>query len=121
MDLTLTSSIKNYNHQPLLGSGKPIFYLQFAVSGAVSFGGNLKSGGGLTGDKIVSGNQYTLYGQVVIDSQKLSLGPCATTATKGKYGGVIAGFGTLVKNREVPGAASGVIEVYSGEQTTQQC
>jgi hypothetical protein len=121
LDLTLTSSVKNYNHQPKLGKGKALFYLQFAISGAVSFGSNLKSGGGLTGATIVSGNPYTLYGQAKVLGQSITLGPCYVTATKGKYGGVIGGLGTLVENREVPAAASGVIEIYSGEQTTYAC
>ena len=121
VNLTLTSSVKNYNHQPKLGSGKPIFYIQFAISGAVSFGGNLKAGGGLTSAKIVSGNAYSLYGQATVLGQQIDLGPCYVTATKGKYGGVIGGLGSLVKNREVPTAASGVIEIYSGEATSYPC
>jgi hypothetical protein len=121
VDLTLTSSIKNYYHQPVLGPGKPMFYLQFAISGATSFGTKLKTGGGLTGSKIVSGKPYTFYGEAVIDSQQIKLGPCYATATAGKYGGVIGGLGTLVESRSVPAATTGVFEVYSGEQTSTQC
>lgn len=121
VDLTLTSSVKNYNHQPRLGNGKALFYIQFAISGPVSFGSKVKSGGGLTGAKIVSGNPYTIYGQAIAFGQKISLGPCYVTATKGKYGGVIGGLGSLVKNQNVPFAASGVIEIYSGEATSYNC
>jgi hypothetical protein len=121
VDLTLTSSIKNYNGQPKLGTGKAVFYLQFDVAGATSFGSSAKSGGGLTGSKIVSGQAYTAYGQATIGSQKIALGPCYTTATQGKYGGVIGGLGTLIEGREVPTSATGVIEIYSGQQTSIQC
>ncbi len=121
VDLTLTSSVKNYNGQPKLGTGKAIFYLQFDVAGATSFGSSLKAGGGLTGSKIVSGQAYTAYGQATIDSEKVTLGPCYATATSGKYGGVIGGLGTLIENRSVPNSATGVIEIYSGQQTSTQC
>ena len=121
VDLTLTTSVKNYNHQSKLGKGTPIFYIQFAISGAVSFGSKIKSGGGLTGGGIVNGQPYTLYGQAKAFGQKISLGSCYTTATKGPYGGVIGEIGSLVKNRSVPFAASGVIEIYSGKQTAKRC
>jgi hypothetical protein len=121
VDLTLTSSLKNYNHQPKLGKGKAIFYLQFDIPKATAFGSNVKAGGGLTGSTIVPGQSYTAYGQAVIDSQKISLGPCYSVATKGKYGGVIGGLGTLIENREVPTSATGVIEIYSGQQTSIEC
>lgn len=121
VNLTLTTSTKNYNNQPNLGNGKALFYIQFAISGGVKFGSKLKSGGGLTGAKIVSGNPYTLYGQAKAFGQTIGFGPCYTTATKGKYGGVIGELGSLVKNQDVPFAASGVIEIYSGEQTSYGC
>lgn len=121
VNLTLISSVKNYNGQPILGTGKAIFYLQFDVADATSFGSSVKPGGGLTGSKIISGQAYTAYGQATIDSQKVTLGPCYATATQGKYGGVIGGLGTLIENRDVPNSASGVIEIYSGQQTSFQC
>lgn len=119
--LTLTSSVKNYNNEPQLGSGKALFYIQFAISGPVKFGSNIKSGGGLTAKKIIAGNPYSIYGQAVIFGQKFGLGPCVTTATQGKYGGVLGELGSLIKNQTIPFAASGVLEVYSGEDTTAQC
>jgi len=121
VDLTLISSVKSYDGQPKLGTGKAIFYLQFEIPEATSFGSSVKAGGGLTGSKIVSGQAYTAYGQATIGSQKISLGPCFATATGGKYGGVIGGLGTLIENREVPTSATGVIEIYSGQQTSFAC
>lgn len=121
VNLRLTSSVKNYNHQPNLGSGTPIFYIQFAISNGVKFGNKLKRGGGLTGAKIASGGAYTLYGQATVFGQNVNFGPCSTTATKGKYGGVIGEIGSLIKNEDVPFAASGVIEIYSGQQTSYGC
>ncbi len=119
--LKLISSTTNYDQMPELGQGTAMFYLQVALSGGTSFGGNVRAGGGLTSATIVAGNPYTAYGQAKVDGFKLNFGPCYTIATKGKYGGVIGGIGTLLKGVRVPAAANGVIEIYSGQQTSKQC
>jgi len=121
VNLSLISSTTNYDQLPELGQGTAIFYLQVALSGGTSFGGNVRAGGGLTSATIVAGNPYTAYGQAKIDGFKLNFGPCYTIATKGKYGGVIGGIGTLLKGVRVPAAAKGVIEIYSGQQTSKTC
>jgi len=119
--LTLSTSTQNYDNFPTLGSGTPIFYLAFTTSGEVTFGGKIKSGGGLTGKQIIAGDPYTAYGEATIYGYKAKFGPCYTTATKGKYGGVVGGIGGLLKNEQIPFKVSGVIEIYSGEQTSMQC
>ncbi|MBV8530554.1 MAG: hypothetical protein JO104_04500 [Candidatus Eremiobacteraeota bacterium] len=119
--LKLISSTKDYNHLPQLGSGTAIFYLQLALSGGTSFGTNVRAGGGLTSKKIAPGKPYTAYGQATISGFKFGFGPCYAVATKGKYGGVVGGIGTLLKGVTIPSAASGVIEVYSGKQTSTKC
>jgi hypothetical protein len=121
VQLTLVSSTKNYNNEPKLGNGTAIFYLQLALSGGTSFGSNVRVGGGLTSQKIVPGDPYTAYGQAVISGFKFDFGPCYAVATKGKYGGVIGGIGTLLKGESIPVAASGVIEIYSGKQAGSTC
>jgi hypothetical protein len=121
VNLTLTSSTTNYDGMPQLGSGTPIFYLQLAISGSTNFGKKVKAGGGLTSKNITPSQIYTVFGQAVVYGFKFNFSPCYATATKGKYGGVIGGIGTLLKGQMVPGAASGVIEVYSGQQASQQC
>lgn len=119
--LKLISSVENYNHQPQLGKGTPIFFLQLALSGGTTFGSNSSAGGGLTAKTIVPGKPYTAYGQAVISGFTFPLGPCYAIATKGKYGGVIGGIGTLLKNVSLPVAASGVIEIYAGKQGGGKC
>jgi hypothetical protein len=119
--LTLTSSTTNYDNMPQLGSGTPIFYLQLAISGGTTFGSHVKKGGGLTSKQITPGQIYTVFGQAVVYGFKYNFPPCYAVATKGKYGGVIGGIGTLLEGQQVPFAASGVIEVYSGQQASQQC
>jgi hypothetical protein len=119
--LTVSTSTENYDNFPTLGSGTPIFYLAFTTSGKVTFGRNIKSGGGLTSKQITVGDPYTAYGEASIYGYKVKFGPCYTTATKGKYGGVIGGIGGLLKNEEIPFKVSGVIEIYSGEATGTQC
>jgi hypothetical protein len=119
--LQLISSTKNYDGLPELGDGTAIFYLQLAISGGTTFAPKVKAGGGLTAQKIVPGKPYTAYGEATIFSVTFPFGPCYSVATKGKYGGVIGGIGTLLKGQPIPAAASGVIEVYSGKQTGTKC
>ncbi len=106
---------------PQLGQGTAIFYLQLALSGGTSFAPKVAAGGGLTAKKIVPGKPYTAYGQATISGFTIDFGPCDTIATKGKYGGVIGGIGTLLKGQSIPVAASGVIEIYAGKQTSTKC
>jgi hypothetical protein len=119
--LKLISSTTNYDHLPELGQGAAIFYLQLAVSAATSFGTKVPAGGGLTSKKIEPGKPYSAYGQATLYGFKVDFGPCYAIATKGRFGGVLGGIGTLLKGAYVPGAASGVIEIYAGKQTTKEC
>jgi hypothetical protein len=121
IQLTLSSGTENFDNFPTLGSGTPIFYLAFSTSSGTTFGKDLKSGGGLTGKQVVAGQPYTAYGEASVFGYKAKFGPCYTTATKGKYGGVIGGVGALLKNEDIPFKVSGVIEIYSGEQTGMEC
>lgn len=118
---TLISSTKNYNHQPRLGKGTAIFYLQVALAGGTSFGTNTTAGGGLTAKAILPGKAYSAYGQATISGFPIDFGPCYAVATKGKYGGVIGGIGTLLKGVSIPVPAKGVIEIYAGKQTGTKC
>lgn len=119
--LKLISSTANYNHLPELGNGTAIFYLQIALSEAVSFGTKVGAGGGVTSKKIDPHQPYTVYGEVTISGFTFKFKPCYAVATKGKYGGVIGGIGTLLKGQDVPAAATGVIEIYDGKQTGKEC
>jgi hypothetical protein len=119
--VTLVSSTSDYAKLPQLGSGTAIFYLQLALSGGTHFSSNVKAGGGLTAKKIVAGKIYTAFGRAEIGTLYVDFTPCYAKATKGKYGGVIGGLGTLLKGQLIPAAASGFIEIYSGQQTSGQC
>jgi hypothetical protein len=121
VNVELTSSTTDYNHMPNLGTGTPIFYMQLAIQGATSFGSNVDAGGGLTGKTIRPRKPYTVYGQAVIFHIKFNFGPCYAKASKGKYGGVIGGVGTLLEGAKIPGAATAVVEVYAGKQTATKC
>ncbi|MBV9233165.1 MAG: hypothetical protein JO030_03920 [Candidatus Eremiobacteraeota bacterium] len=121
VNLTLISSTKNYNHQPHLGKGTAIFYLQIEISGGTSFGSKVRAGGGLTSKKVIPGKPYTAYGQATIFSFTINFGPCYAVAKKGPYGGVIGGVGSLLKGQSVPAQANGVIEIYAGKQTGTTC
>jgi hypothetical protein len=120
--LTLISSTTNYTGKlPNLHSGKPLFYLQFATSAATTLGTTEPAGGGLTGAKIVVGKTYTVYGQATIHGIPFNFTPCYAIATKGPYGGVIGGVGTLLEGQNVPAPATGVIEIYLGQSGSGSC
>jgi hypothetical protein len=121
VQLTIVSSTTNYNDQPQLGEGTAIFYLQLALSGGTTFAQNAPAGGGLVSKHIEPGDPYTAYGEVDISGFKVKFGPCYAVATKSKYGGQLGGLGTLLEGRNVPEAASGVIEIYAGQQTSTEC
>ena len=119
--LTVTTSTTNYDDMPQLGSGTPIVYLQLGISGKTTFAAKAKAGGGLTSKHITAGESYTAYGQAKIYGFPVNFGPCWTTASKGKYGGVIGGIGTLLQGVGVPAATSGVIEVFAGNRGGNAC
>ena len=122
ISLRMTSSATNYNGRlPLLAKGNAVFYLQLATSAGVTFGASVPSGGGLTGAALVPGKPYTAFGKASIQGFSVGLTPCYATATKGKYGGVVAGFGRLLAGQQVPAAASGIIEIYAGKRATAPC
>jgi hypothetical protein len=122
VSVSLISSTTNYNHKlPSLYQGTPIFYLQLSIAAGTSFGQNVRAGGGLTGKPITPGSTYTAYAQAVVYGIKINFTPCYAVAVKGKYGGVIGGVGTLLKGQSVPGAASGVIEIYPGKSASGKC
>lgn len=120
VSMTLTSSTKNKKLSKL-GNGKPIFYLQLALSSGTTFGTNLRAGGGLTGKKLIPGTPYTAFGQASAFGITATFTPCYVKAIKGKFGGVIGGLGTLLKGLNVPVAAKGYIEIYPGKQASGKC
>ncbi|MBV8117034.1 MAG: hypothetical protein JOZ01_03610 [Candidatus Eremiobacteraeota bacterium] len=122
VSVSLISSTTNYNHKlPSLHKGTPIFYLQLSIPSGTTFGQNAPAGGGLTGKTIKPASTYTVFGKAVIFGVPYDFKPCYAVATKGKYGGVLGGVGTLLKGVSVPAAASGVIEIYAGKFTGGKC
>jgi hypothetical protein len=121
VDVTLWSSTTNYNHMPELGNGTAIFYLQLALSGGTNFGSKVGHGGGLASKKIVPGQTYTVFGQAKIYGFPYNFNPCYVIAVKSRYGGTLGGIGTLLKGQSVPAPATGVIEIYGGQQASQEC
>jgi hypothetical protein len=119
--MKLISSTSNYDKMPALGPGKPIFYLQLAISGGTYFGTNEPAGGGLAAKKIVPGDSYTAFGEATIDGFTVKFTPCYIVAKKSPYGGVIGGIGSLLKSQDVPAAATGVIEIYPGKHAGGKC
>ncbi len=119
--LVLRSSIKNIYYDPQLGSGTSLFYLNLHFLAGTHFGTSVGSGGGLTSKKIQAGQPYTAFGMVTVGHLALMFPPCYAIATQGQYGGVVSGVGELFAGTTITGNGYGVIEIYPGEQVTQQC
>jgi hypothetical protein len=119
--LTIRTSTKNIYNEPQLGTGTSIVYLNIHFHAGTQFGSNLRSKGGLTSQTIYAGNTYTAYGIVAVGNLDLMFPPCYTVATNGPYGGVLPNLGDLFSGTTITGAGYGVIEIYSGEQVSQEC
>jgi|SRR5579883_843915 len=119
--LVLRSSIKDIYYDPQLGSGTSLFYLNLHFLAGTHFGSSVGSGGGLTSKKIEAGQPYTAFGTVTVGHLALMFPPCYAVATQGPYGGVVSGLGELFAGTTITGNGYGVIEIYPGQQVTQQC
>jgi hypothetical protein len=119
--LTIRTSTANIYNQPQLGTGTSIVYLNLHFHAGTRFGSTLKSNGGLTSQTISPGGIYTAYGIVAVGHLDFMFPPCYTVATQGPYGGVLPNLGNLFRSAIITGVGFGVIEIYSGQQVSQQC
>jgi hypothetical protein len=119
--LTLRTSTENLYDEPQLGSGTSIVYVNLHFHSGAHFGKKTTSESGLTSDAIVPGSTYTAYGIVAAGHLVLYFPPCYSVATQGTYGGVFPNLGNLFSETTVTGAGYGVIEIYSGQQVSQEC
>jgi hypothetical protein len=119
--LTARTSTQNIYDEPQLGSGTSIVYLNLHFHAGTHFGSHIKSKGGLTSQAIHPGDTYTAYGIVAVGHLELMFPPCYSIATQGPDGGVLPNLGDLFSGATITGAGYGVIEVYSGEQVSQEC
>ena len=117
----LKSSTTNYANLPELGTGTAIFYLQMAPNGGTTFSTKVKDGGGVTGKGIVAKKPYTIYAQAQLGTYVFKFTPCYEVATKGKYGGVITGLGTLFSDAIIYPGTTAFFEIYKGQQTSYVC
>jgi hypothetical protein len=120
--LTIRTSTENIYDEPQLGTtGTSMVYLNLHFHEGTHFGSNLKSAGGLTSESIDPGNTYTAYGIVAVGNLYLRFPPCYTIATQGPYGGVLPNLGNLFGGTTITGAGYGVIEIYPGQQVSEEC
>ena len=119
--LTIRTSTENIYNEPQLGTGASIVYLNLHFHAGTHFGSHIKSKGGLTSQAIHPGDTYTAYGIVAVGHLELMFPPCYSIATQGPDGGVLPNLGDLFSGATITGAGYGVIEVYSGEQVSQEC
>jgi len=118
--LLMISSTTNYNHQPNLGNGPALFYLQLSTSHGTTFGARVRAGTGITGKGLKPGNTYTAYGQVVMNSIPINFKPCFEIAAKGKYGGLVGGLWKLGLHVKIS-SATAILELYSGKHAKYGC
>ena len=114
------SSTTNYAGYPLLGNGTPIYYLQLVLARKTTFGAKVAGGGGLASAEIVPGETYTAFPEELVAGFWQAFGQCYAVATKGKYGGTIAGIGSLLAGSTFDGTSI-YIEVYPGRQGGRAC
>jgi|SRR5580698_5179048 hypothetical protein len=119
--LTVRTSSQNLYDEPQLGTGTSIVYLNLHFHAGDHFGKKVRSDLGLTSEAIVPGDTYTAYGIVGAGHLILYFPPCYSIATQGSYGGIFPNLGNLVSETTVTGAGYGVIEIYSGQQVSQEC
>ncbi len=119
--LAMRSSVQDIYDEPQLGSGTAIFYLNLHFLAGTHFHKTLHSDGGLTSEQIEAGQPYTAYGIVTVGHLAFMFTPCYTVATQGQYGGVLPRIGELFSSATITGDGFGVIEIYSGEQVSQEC
>jgi hypothetical protein len=121
VQLAIRTSTQNIYYEPQLGTGTSIVYLNLHFLAGTHFRSKLKPAGGLTSQSITAGDPYTAYGIVTVGHLALMFPPCYTMATQGPYGGVLENLGNLFSGTTITGAGFGVIEIYSGDQVTQEC
>lgn len=119
--LTIRTSIQNIYDEPQLGNGTSIVYLNLHFHAGTRFHKRLKADGGLTSQAITPGASYTAYGIVAVGHLDFMFTPCYAVATQGTYGGVLPNLGRLLSKATIAGAGFGVIEIYSGQQVSQEC
>ncbi len=125
--VVLTSSTINYNKTlQSLAKGKPLFYVQISIPGALTFGSQDAPAGVLVGKSLIAGKQYTAYGSFESNSPNHSygtLGPCSAIASKGKSGDFISGLSSLLLDPALPQGFYGtiLIEVFPRSRTSTKC
>ncbi|MFZ0030681.1 MAG: hypothetical protein WAK84_02270 [Candidatus Cybelea sp.] len=121
--LTIRTSTENIYNEPQLGTGTSIIYLNLHFHAGTRFGSSFKSksGTGLSSQSISPGSTYTAYGIVAVGHLDLMFPPCYTVAVREAGRGVLPHLGELFSGTTITGAGYGVIEIYSGEQVSQEC
>lgn len=119
--LTIRTSKQNIYNEPPLGSGSPLVYVNLHFHSGTSFGAYSGANGGITSKQIKAGSIYTAFGEVVVGHLALMFTPCYATAVASESGGVFPNAGMLFSNATITGNGYGVIEIYPGEQTSNEC
>lgn len=118
--VTVTSTTID-NGFPYPGTGTAIFYLEVALPSATTFGKTLRAATGLTGKAIKAKAPYTVFSFYLKYGFWYTGQSCYTTATAGKYGGVLQRLGTVLKGQSFASAYTLLFEVYPGQQSGTAC
>ncbi|MGC1381065.1 MAG: hypothetical protein WA814_08590 [Candidatus Baltobacteraceae bacterium] len=118
--VTVTSTTID-NGFPYPGTGTAVFYMEIALPAATSFGKTLHAGSGLTGKQIKSKADYTVFLSYFKYGFWYAGSSCYTTATPGKYGGVLGHLASVLKGQSFAGPYTILLEVYPNQQSTTTC
>ncbi len=118
--VTVTSTTINDDF-PYPGSGSPIFYLEIALPAATSFGARLPPASGLTAKTIKAKADYTVFLAYLKYGFWYAGSTCYAVAKPGKFGGVLAGLGEVLKSATFGGAYTILLEIYPNKQSGTAC
>jgi hypothetical protein len=97
----------------------PIYNLEWLPAAQFTFGKTAPPGG-ITGSKMTPGETYTGYAVIYFKGSHKNVVPCYSVATRGKYGGVFNGLGTLMENQGGSFLAWDLM-IFDGKETSRKC
>jgi hypothetical protein len=97
----------------------PIFNLEWLPGAQFTFRATAPPGG-ISGSTMTAGKTYTGYGVIYFKGSHKEVAPCYSVATRGKYGGVFNGLGTLMEKQGGSFIAWDLM-IYDGKETNRRC
>ncbi|MFZ0574234.1 MAG: hypothetical protein WA304_08000 [Candidatus Cybelea sp.] len=97
----------------------PIFNLEWLPAEQFTFG-KAAPPGGISGSTMTPGKTYTGYAVIYFKGSHKEVAPCYSVASRGKYGGVFNGLGTLME-KQGGSFLSWDLMIFDGKDTSHKC